>query len=221
MDYDFTFLNGEKLPIKTIYCVGKNYAEHTKEMGGEVPIEPVIFIKPVTAYIPDGGTILLPSFSQMVHYEVELVVVIGKDAKDLAMQEAEDVIAGFGVGIDVTLRDIQKKAKNRGEPWAVAKGFATSAPISNIVPSKSINGNNKHFDIELYINDNLKQKTNTSKMERPYSELISYLSSIFTLQKGDCIFTGTPEGVGQILPGDKIKALLKNYISLNVNVAKK
>jgi 2-keto-4-pentenoate hydratase/2-oxohepta-3-ene-1,7-dioic acid hydratase in catechol pathway len=221
MKYEYTFTDGKKLPIKTIYCVGKNYSKHAKEMGGEVPNEPLIFIKPVTAFIPDGGTILLPTFSQMVHHEVELVVVIGESAKDITPEDANNVIAGFGIGIDVTLRDLQNKAKKSGEPWAVAKGFATSAPISDIVPFNLINDNYKYFDIELYINGVLKQKANTSEMERSYLDLISYISNVFTLQSGDCIFTGTPDGVGKIDAGDEIKAILKDYVSLSVKVEKK
>lgn len=221
MNFEYLFTDGTKLPVKTIYCVGKNYAKHIKEMGGDAPSDPVIFIKPTSAYIQDGGTIMLPAFSNMVHHEVELVIVIGQATNGISKEEANNVIAGFGVGIDVTLRDIQNIAKNRGEPWAVAKGFATSAPISKIVPKSLINENNKTFDIELYVNNALRQKANTSEMQRTYSELIAYISNVFTLQPGDCIFTGTPDGVGRINHGDEIEAILKGYVSLKVKAEKK
>lgn len=221
MSFEYLFTDGTKLPVKTIYCVGKNYAKHIKEMGGDAPSDPVIFIKPTSSYIQDGGTILLPAFSKIIHHEVELVIVIGKSTNGISKEEANNVIAGFGVGIDVTLRDIQNIAKNRGEPWAVAKGFATSAPISKIIPKNEINENNKTFDIELYVNRMLRQKANTSEMERTYLDLIAYISNIFTLQAGDCIFTGTPDGVGPIIQGDEIEAILKGYVSLKVKAEKK
>lgn len=221
MDFEFTFTDGRKLPVRTIYCIGKNYSKHAKEMGGDVPTEPIIFIKPASAYVSDKGTILLPNFSKLIHHELELVVVIGKESYGISPEDADSIIAGFGVGIDVTLRDIQNKAKNNGEPWAVAKGFQTSAPISNIVPYELIKENPKFFDIELYLNGVLKQKVNTSEMERTYSDLIAYLSDVFSLQPGDCIFTGTPEGVGQINSGDELIAILKNYVSINVRAENK
>lgn len=214
----FYFTDGSELEVGTFYCVGKNYPEHIKEMGDGVPTSPVIFIKPPSAYLPDGGSVILPKISQNVHYEVELVVIIGKDASYVSRKECNNYIAGIAVGIDVTMRDIQSLAKKNGEPWAVAKGFRTSAPVSKIIPYEEIVDINKEFIIELYVNDELRQRASTIEMQRKVPELIEYITSIFDLRRGDAIFTGTPSGVGKICSGDKVKAVLQNYIELNVNV---
>lgn len=213
----FKFTDGTKIQVGVFYGIGKNYAKHAREMGGEVPAEPIIFIKPPAAYIENGGTVRLPDFSENVHHEVELLVVIGKDCANVNAEDALEYVAGYGVGIDVTLRDIQNKAKNAGEPWAVSKGFVTSAPVSEIIPKSEVR-EVKSFDLELSVNGEIKQKSNTSYMERTVEELISYLSNVFTLRAGDAIFTGTPEGVGQIKKGDKLLAELKGFIKLNVSV---
>lgn len=214
----FKFSDGSRLKVGTIYGIGKNYALHAKEMNSEVPDSPIIFIKPPAAYLQNNGTIKLPSISNNVHHEVELVVVISQDCESVEIKDAVKYIAGYGVGIDVTLRDIQAQAKKDGHPWAIAKGFASSAPISTIIPASSIKKSIKHFDIKLKVNGEVKQSGSTSQMERSVEELISYISKIFTLRKGDCIFTGTPEGVGQIKSGDRLFAELVGFTSINVNV---
>lgn len=207
---EFLCTDGTTLPVGTMYCIGKNYANHAREMGGVVPPEPVVFIKPPSAYVPNGGTVIRPPFSQNLHHEVELVIVIGQDCQNVPRSESINVIAGYAIGIDMTLRDIQQRSKERGEPWAVAKGFATSAPISTVLPTSRIDLTNgfPHFDIQLHVNDTLRQFGNTVQMERQPDELISYLSSVFALRRGDCIFTGTPEGVHAVVPGDVLRAEL-------------
>lgn len=210
------FINGNTLEVGTMYCIGKNYSKHAKEMGGEIPKEPLIFLKPPAAYIENGESVILPNFSNNIHHEVELVVVIGKDCRNVSRKDAKNVIAGYAVGIDVTLRDIQNNAKNNGEPWAVAKGFYTSAPVSQVIPADEFN-NIPFFDISIKVNGETRQSGNTKEMERPVDLLIEYLSNVFTLREGDIIFTGTPEGVGPIKQGDKLKALLQNYVSLEVD----
>jgi acylpyruvate hydrolase len=219
MNLEFT--NGTTMSVGTLYGIGKNYSDHIKEMGGEAPSEPLIFIKPSSAYIPDGGTILLPSISNNVHHEVELVVVIGKDCVNIKKDDAHKYIAGYGIGIDVTLRDLQAKAKKEGNPWAVAKGFATSAPISKIIPANEIAGQEPVFDIELKVNSETKQKISTKEMIRPVSELVAYLSDIFGLYPGDCIFTGTPEGVGKINNADSLVAIFNGEEFLKVKAEDK
>ncbi|HYF02454.1 MAG TPA: fumarylacetoacetate hydrolase family protein [Patescibacteria group bacterium] len=216
---NFTFTNGKTLPVGTMYCIGRNYALHAKEMGAAVPAEPIVFLKPPAAYVPDGGEIEIPVFSKNVHHELELVVVIGKDGENISKETAAEYIAGYAVGIDVTLRDVQAKAKEKGEPWAVAKGFKTSAPISNVIPADRFKNGIPHFDIDLFVNDERRQSGTTTDMERSISELIEYLSSVFTLRAGDCIFTGTPEGVAQVQPGDKIRAEIPWEVSLNISVS--
>ncbi|MFA6570811.1 MAG: fumarylacetoacetate hydrolase family protein [Bacteroidota bacterium] len=214
MNLEFT--NGNNLRIGTIYGIGKNYSDHIKEMGGAAPEEPLIFIKPSAAYLPDGGTILLPAISNNVHHEVELVIVIGKECVNIKKEDAYKYIAGYGIGIDVTMRDIQAKAKKEGNPWAVAKGFATSAPLSKIIPASEFNEQEPLFDIELKVNGVTKQKVSTKEMMRTASELIEYLSEVFGLYPGDCIYTGTPEGVGKISDGDELVALLNGKEFLKV-----
>jgi len=210
------FTNGNSLQAGVAYCVGQNYAAHALEMGSAVPTSPIIFIKPPSSIIYDGENIILPKISRNVHYECELIAVIGKDCHNISKEQAKDFIAGYGVGIDVTMRDLQSDAKSKGHPWAIAKGFSTSAPISQIVPASEIASN--FFDIEFYQNGTLRQKANTSQMERSVEELITFLSSVYYLEEGDIIFTGTPEGVGPIAAGDKLKAVLCGYVELNVGV---
>lgn len=216
-DYFLEYLNGENINVGTMFCIGSNYANHIKEMGGVVTSDPTVFIKPAQALIRDNESVVLPDFSENVHHEVELVIVIGKDCFAIEPEDAFNYIGGFAVGIDVTLRDIQNNCKTNGKPWAVAKGFRTSAPISKVVSVSDI-GNEKYFDLKLEINGEIKQSGNTSEMERSVEQLVSYLSKVFSLRAGDVIFTGTPEGVGKINKGDKLKATLSNYVSLEVNV---
>jgi acylpyruvate hydrolase len=215
---EFEFTDGTKITVGTMYGVGRNYAKHAKEMGGGVPTDPIIFIKPPVSYVPDGGIVRIPEISKMPHHEVELVVIIGKDCDKIKKEEAREYIAGYAVGIDVTLRDIQNKAKVEGNPWAIAKGFATSAPISRAVPASQFADLIPYFKIELSVNGEVRQAAPTSEMERSVAELVSFLSDIFGLRNGDCIFTGTPEGVGEIKTGDKLHAELKGYVTLDVEV---
>jgi 2-keto-4-pentenoate hydratase/2-oxohepta-3-ene-1,7-dioic acid hydratase in catechol pathway len=210
------FTDGRKLELANIYAIATNYRKHANEMKSEIPSQPVIFLKPTSAYITNGDKILLPQFSENVHYEVELVVVIGKDGFNISEEEVPNYIAGFAVGIDVTLRDIQAVAKQSGKPWGIAKGFFTSAPISSVVPISEFAGEIPYFDLVLKVNGQICQKGNTSEMERSVTQLVSFISKVFSLNAGDCIFTGTPEGVGKINNGDEIVAELSNYVSLKV-----
>jgi 2-keto-4-pentenoate hydratase/2-oxohepta-3-ene-1,7-dioic acid hydratase in catechol pathway len=218
MNTELTFTDGKKIQLGTFYCIGKNYSAHAKELGGEVPEEPVVFIKPPAAYMKKGAKIVLPRFSDNIHHEVELVVVIGENCSNVKPEDAYKYIAGYAVGVDLTLRDIQNKAKDQGHPWAIAKGFFGSAPLSDIVPASAVLAGKPVFGLELKVNGITKQKGNTGNMERSIEELVSYLSQVFTLRKGDCIFTGTPEGVGRLAPGDKIEAKLDNLVTLGFEV---
>ena len=213
----FKFTDGKVMPVRTFYGVAKNYSKHAKEMNSVVPSEPMLFLKPPAAYIEDGETIYLPDISNLVHYEVELAVIIAQDCKNINREDAFKYIAGYAVGIDVTLRDLQMKAKNDGSPWTISKAFYTSAPISKVVPQTIYGDTIPNFDLELELNSKIVQKASTTEMERPVDLLIEYLSKVFTLEAGDCILTGTPEGVGQIVSGDKLYAKLLNTIELRVN----
>lgn len=218
MKFNYNFADNRELQIGTMYCIGRNYAQHAKELGNAIPDEPIVFLKPPTAYLPNEASFQIPSFSNSVHHEVELVAVIGKDCFQISPEEAKHVVIGVAVGLDFTLRDVQSKAKEKGLPWAIAKGFAGSAPISEIIPIENIAQNINNLEIELYINGELKQKGNTNEMEHTVEQLISYLSSVFILRKGDLVFTGTPSGVGEVKSNDKLEAKLVGYTNLNISI---
>lgn len=206
------------ITVGTIYCIGRNYAKHAAELGNTVPEQPMVFLKPASSIIDDGQAIRLPSQSRDVHHEVELVVAIGKQGKNIRKEEALGYIAGYGIGIDVTARDIQQQAKDRGHPWSVAKGFDTFAPISRFVPVTSAT-DFSDMELSLTVNGTQRQHGFTSHMIFPVEELVSYLSTIFTLFPGDLIFTGTPEGVSQIKKGNEVEAVLgKREVVLKVSV---
>lgn len=205
--------------IGNIFCIGRNYAEHARELKNEVPGQPLVFLKPTSSIIYDGQSISLPSQSSDVHHEVELVVCIGKGGKDIASENALEYVAGYGIGIDVTARDIQRKAKEKGHPWSVAKGFDTFAPLGNFVEAGEI-GDPQNLDLSISVNGEQRQSDNTRLMLFPVAELVSYLSTIFSLRPGDLIFTGTPKGVSRIASGDIIEADLDNGRShLKISVA--
>jgi 2-keto-4-pentenoate hydratase/2-oxohepta-3-ene-1,7-dioic acid hydratase in catechol pathway len=227
----FHFTDGSTLPVGTMFCIGKNYAAHVREMGGDAPPDPLVFIKPPATFVPHGGVVQIPELagkpiSTNLHHEVELVVVIGEDCAALAPSDVKRVIAGFAVGLDMTLRDVQLAAKERGEPWAVAKGFVTSAPVSEVVPAGRVAADSQEipsFDVQLHVNDELRQFGSTSAMERSVETLVSYLSHVFTLKRGDCVFTGTPEGVSRVVAGDRLRAELNGdfaeTVVLEVSIA--
>jgi 2-keto-4-pentenoate hydratase/2-oxohepta-3-ene-1,7-dioic acid hydratase in catechol pathway len=208
------------LPVGKMLCLGKNYERHAKEMGGDVPVEPVIFMKPSTALVRNGGTVLIPKISREVHHELELVVVIGQTVKDVSEERAMDYVFGYAVGLDMTLRDVQSRAKQRGEPWAVAKGFDTSAPISEVVLKERI-PDPHDLTLSLTVNGERRQHGTTADMILTVPRIISYLSGIFTLERGDCIFTGTPEGVGPVVAGDRLVAEIEGVVMLEVGVGER
>ncbi len=195
--------------VAKIICVGRNYAGHAKEMKADLPTTPVLFLKPPSAIIHDGGHIVIPPISQEMHHEVEMTVLLGKGGKHIPREKALTHIAGFGVGLDMTLRDVQSEAKKKGLPWTLAKGFDTSAPLSGFAPAASVRDPH-NLNIELSVNGGARQKGNTGEFIFRLDQLISYISTFFTLEEGDIIFTGTPEGVAQVLPGDVLEARLSD-----------
>lgn len=206
------YLN-EDFEFKKVFCLGMNYSDHIKEMNAEIPSYPVFFLKPATAIIRDGDSIILPSISKEVNYEVELAVLIGKEGKRVPLTSAFDHVAGYGIGIDVTLRDIQLAGKKKGYPWTLAKGFDTSAPLSSFVPKEEFK--NIYYErISLKVNNVTKQESSPASMIFRIDEIIAYISRFFTLERGDVIFTGTPQGVGLLQDGDIVEAVLGNYVSL-------
>ncbi len=215
---DLEFDNGQPLKAGTLYCLAKNYHSHAAEMRNTVPDEPSVFLKPPSAIVKSGGEIEYPPFSKIVHHEVELVVVIGRACRRVRRRDAAACIAGYAVGLDITARDVQHKAIKEGNPWGVCKGFYSSAPVSQVVDAQRFGGEMPFFDIELYVNGQLRQKDNTKNLVRPVDELIEYLSDVFLLEKGDCIFTGTPAGVGKIERGDLLCGRLGDFVECSVAV---
>lgn len=211
----WTLTDGSEIPVGTLYCIGRNYAAHAREMGAVVVDDPIIFIKPPAAYVPDGSTIERPAFSDDVHHEVELVVVIGHDTDGVDPDRAWEVIAGVGVGLDLTARDVQAKAKSMGHPWAVAKSWKASAPVSRIIPVPHCGKG--PWDIALSVNGHVRQSASTFEMERSIESLVSTVARIFSLRRGDAIFTGTPSGVGPIRSGDTLYATLNGEELLRVS----
>lgn len=200
------------LQFGSIYCIGRNYAEHIQEMKSKQTQNPVVFLKPRSSLIFNNQSIRLPAQSSNVHHEVELVLLIGQDVKKCPVEEALRTVTAIAVGIDVTARDIQSKAKESGLPWALSKGFDTFAPLGNFVElNASIDI--KNLDIQVKVNGELRQMGNTSNMLFSASEIISYLSHQFRLTPGDLIFTGTPKGVSPINDGDIIEASIENQLS--------
>ncbi|HTK82343.1 MAG TPA: fumarylacetoacetate hydrolase family protein [Bacteroidota bacterium] len=203
--------------VGKILCLGRNYAEHAKEMKSEVPTTPVVFLKPPSALLTNGEPIVRPAISHDMHHEVELIVLIGKNGKNVSAAKAREYVLGFGVGLDMTLRDVQAEAKKKGLPWSVAKGFDTSAPVSEIIPIGKFDGQNE-MTIRCSVNGVVRQQTSTSKMIFSVEKIIEYVSGIFTLERGDVIFTGTPEGVGPVVPGDNIEAELAGFAKITHQV---
>ena len=208
---------GETYPIGKILCIGRNYAEHIKELGNETPEAPVIFTKPATSVIGDGGTIVIPPYSKDCHHEAELALLIGTAGKDIPRDEAMEYIAGYGVAIDLTLRDVQAELKKKGLPWDIAKGFDTACPLSDFVPAAQV-ADPQELRIRLAVNGTVRQDGSTSLMIHTVRDIVSHMSTIFTLEPGDVILTGTPAGVGPLVSGDAVEADIAGVGSLRVTV---
>ena len=191
-----------------IIAIGRNYQEHAKELNNPIPTEPFVFLKPDTALLKEGKAFYHPDFSNDIHYEVELIIKIGKEGKHITSKFARNYIEAIGLGIDFTARDLQQKCKEKGLPWEIAKAFDHSAPIGEFIPVNEIS-DLKAIQFSLKQNQIVVQNGNSADMIFSFEDIISYVSQRFTLKKGDLIFTGTPAGVGKINIGD----LLEGYIS--------
>lgn len=203
-----------------LICVGRNYAEHAREMNSALPTVPMLFLKPASALIPDGGTVVLPAMSQDVHHEVELVALIGKRARNVPVEQARDVVVALAVGLDMTARDLQQAAKESGHPWSVAKGFDTFAPLGWLT-AVTEDMYPLSMDISLTVNGDLRQSGHTSDMIFSLDDVIAYASTIFTLEPGDLIFTGTPSGVAAVHTGDRLEARAGHLSPLRVDVQRR
>lgn len=200
-----------------IIAIGRNYAEHIKELNNEKPDEPVIFMKPETAILKNGEPFYYPSFSSDVHHEVEILLKISKIGKNIEEKFAHKYYDEIGIGIDFTARDVQSKLKAKGLPWDLAKGFNGSAPISEFVP-KTNYPNLQDLNFHLEVNGETRQKGNTSMMLYTFDYIIAFVSKYFTLKPGDIIFTGTPAGVSPVQIGDKLSLFIEDSKMLEFEV---
>jgi len=199
---------------KSIAAIGRNYAQHAKELGNTIPSSPFFFLKPTSSYLIMGHAIQIPKGTE-VHHEVELGIVIGKIAKDIPASKAFDYISGYTVALDLTARNLQQIAKEKGLPWSQSKGYDTFCPIGNFISKDKIK-DPQNVELWLNVNGKLRQKGNTNQMLFSIPKLIEHISSIMTLYPGDLILSGTPEGVGQIRAGDVLEGGISGIPESNI-----
>jgi len=212
---------GGSWPVRRVYCVGRNYEEHAKEMGFTGREPPFFFMKPADGllYVADGSTgdMPYPAGTSNLHYEMELVAAIGIGGVNIKAADAMKHVWGYAVGLDMTRRDLQNEAKKQGRPWEIGKAFDASGPIGPIVPAAN-SGNPSNTSIELKVNGSVKQSSTTSKLIWNIAETIEHLSSYWRLEPGDLIFTGTPEGVGPVVRGDVMEGSVAGVGTLKVRM---
>jgi fumarylpyruvate hydrolase len=205
-------------PVGRIFCVGRNYADHAREMGHDPDREPpFFFMKPATALLPEGHDFKYPPLTELVHHEMELVVALGKSGANIRAENACDYVYGYAPGLDMTRRDLQQKAKKLGHPWEAGKAFDDSAPCGNVVPASRI-GHPSKGAIWLEVNDKRVQESDISQLIWSVPEIIAELSATFALRAGDLIFTGTPSGVGSVRRGDVLRGGVDQVGELTVRV---
>lgn len=210
---------GGLFPVRRIFCIGRNYADHVREMGGDPKSNPpVFFTKPADAVVPSGAEILFPQATSDLHFEGELVVALKSGGKDLSENGAGAHIFGYAAGCDLTRRDHQRRAKEGGSPWDTAKGFDHSAPVGDIMPAQQT-GSLESARLQTLVNGEVRQDAPLGDMIWTVEEIIAALSRQFKLKAGDLIFTGTPEGVGPLQRGDKVQVLIGDVLSLDFKVS--
>jgi acylpyruvate hydrolase len=209
--------SSETVQVGKLVCVGRNYAAHAKELGNDIPEFPIIFLKPASNIIFSGEQVIHPVYSNNLHHEAELVLYIGEDVKNAGDVEAENAIQGYTIGLDMTLRDLQNQFREKGDPWTLSKCFDTAAVLTDVVLKKDykLRGDER---IKLSVNGKVRQNASISDMIFPPVEIVRYISARMTLEKGDLIFTGTPEGVGRVIPGDLIEASLENIGEIRTEI---
>ena len=205
-----------RFPVRRIFCVGRNYAAHRAEMGGDDREPPFFFTKPADALVLSGSAIAYARATSDLHHEVELVIAIGTGGADIPVAEALAHVFGYAVGVDLTRRDLQAAAKGKGQPWDSAKGFDQSAPLGAIVERR---GSDLKGAIRLDVNDATRQASQISNMIWSVPEIIAECSRLWCLAPGDLIFTGTPEGVGPLVPGDRVRAAIDGLPELTFTLA--
>jgi fumarylpyruvate hydrolase len=207
----------ERFPVHRIYCVGRNYAEHTREMGGDPRRDaPFFFGKPADAVVADGATVPFPSRTANFHHEIELVVALGRGGRDIAADRALEQVFGYAVGNDFTRRDLQHAAREKGQPWDTCKGFDHSAAVGSIRPV--VRGHVLRGRIWLSVNGALRQQADVGDMVWKVPEIIAELSTFFELRAGDLIFTGTPSGVGPLARGDRVEGGIEGLSSIRNDI---
>ena len=207
---------GGLFPVRRILCVGRNYAAHAREMGGDDRQPPFFFAKPADALVPPGAPVPYPSATANLHHEIELVVALGGGGADISPDDAVKLIWGYAVGVDLTRRDLQNAAKDKGQPWEASKGFDASAPISTIRPAARCG--DVQGRISLSVNGRIRQEGQVSDMIWSTPEIIAQASRLWRLAPGDLIFTGTPEGVGPLVRGDRVDGEVEGVGALNFTV---
>jgi fumarylpyruvate hydrolase len=209
---------GQRFPIHRIYCVGRNYAEHIREMGGEIEREPpVFFSKPADAVVPNGTAVPYPPRTSNLHHEIELVIAIGRGGRGISKANALEHVFGYATGNDLTRRDLQHAAKQKGLPWDTSKAFDCSAPLAPIRPAAR--GHLSKGRIWLTVNGQVRQESDIAEMIWSVPEVIAELSTLFELKPGDLVFTGTPAGVGALKPGDRIEGGIEGLDVLHHSIA--
>jgi fumarylpyruvate hydrolase len=210
--------SAERFPVRRIYCIGRNYAEHAKEMGATVDrAQPMFFLKPADAVVTDGADVAYPPATQDLHHEVEMVVALAQGGRDIPLATALDHVFGYGVGLDLTRRDLQAAAKAKGHPWDAAKGFDQSAPVSALRRAAET-GHPRHARLSLDVNGARRQETDIADMIFDVAAIIHALSKLWTLAPGDLIYTGTPAGVAALHRGDRVRAELEGIAVLEARI---
>lgn len=208
----------ERLEVTKILCLARNYSEHAKELGGVTPKAPVFFLKPPSCLVPGGGEIRLPTGIGRVDVETELAVVLGRGGHDVPPADAMKLVAGYAVFFDITGRDLQAQARKEGQPWTAAKGYDTFGPISEVVPASRV-PDPHNLPIRLKVNGVVRQDSNTKHMVFKIPETLAAISRVTTLEPGDVLATGTPEGVWPLAPGDVLEAEISGVGALRCTVA--
>ena len=219
MNYVHRWIDGSAidLPVGKVVCVGRNYAEHARELGNDVPDAPILFIKPSTSLVPMAPSFSIPVDQGEVHHEIEMALLVGERLQNCDAEDARWSMAGFGLGLDLTLRDVQNELKKKGQPWERAKAFDGACPVSGFIDSRGVSWK-QSIEISLEVNGELRQRGNTTQMLFPVFQLVAEMSRAFTLEPGDIILTGTPSGVAALLPDDHLVATFGNALKVSTTV---
>lgn len=212
------YLESEPVRVNNIYCIGRNYVDHIAELKNETPVEPVVFMKPNSSILRAGSTVKLPPYSSCVHYECELVLLVGEDADEAGQDDLSRIIAGYGIGLDLTARDVQNRLKENGLPWTKAKGFRGAACLSEFISADKLK-NPQDCSFTFKVNGTIRQQGRSAHMIYPIEAILRELVASYGLKAGDIVFTGTPSGVGELRAGDKLLLDLASLVQAEFDVA--